>query len=89
MHNKFSRNSKAQSGSGSEMDKLGEGSTHTQKTQEPKETNKIVTQDFSDEWIFPSHTRRELKDIQKKTDNSKIIYNNGLRAEKLLAYLIY
>ena len=38
-----------------------------------------VAKDFNDEWIFSSHTRRELKDIQKKTDNSRIIYNNGFK----------
>ena len=38
-----------------------------------------VAKDFNDEWIFSSHTRRELNNINNELQKSKVIYNNGFK----------
>lgn len=38
-----------------------------------------VAKDFNGEWIFSSHTRRELKNIQNKLKVSEILYNKGFK----------
>ncbi|WP_161976738.1 PBECR2 nuclease fold domain-containing protein, partial [Helicobacter trogontum] len=38
-----------------------------------------VAKDFNNEWIFSSHTRRELNNINNELQKSKVIYNNGFK----------
>ena len=42
-----------------------------------------VAKDYNGEWIFSTHTRKELKDIQKEVKKSKIFYNKGFKGEEV------
>ena len=42
-----------------------------------------VAKDYNGEWIFSTHTRKELKAIQNKINNSKQIYNKGFKGEEV------
>lgn len=42
-----------------------------------------VAKDHNGKWIFSTHTRKELKDIQKEVKKSKIFYNKGFKGEEV------
>ena len=68
MQDKYSIDTEGESTSRGEVEEfrgVGNKATHPQKTKGIREKNKGIA--------------RELKDIQKKTDNSRIIYNNGFK----------
>ncbi|WP_267893001.1 putative barnase/colicin E5 family endoribonuclease, partial [Helicobacter trogontum] len=68
MQDKYSIDTEGESTSRGEVEEfrgVGNKATHPQTTKEIRERNKGIA--------------RELKDIQKKTDNSRIIYNNGFK----------
>ncbi|WP_205437212.1 PBECR2 nuclease fold domain-containing protein, partial [Helicobacter suis] len=39
-----------------------------------------VAKNYNGEWIFSSHTRRELATIKKELANSKVLYNKGFKS---------
>ncbi|WP_275897323.1 PBECR2 nuclease fold domain-containing protein, partial [Helicobacter suis] len=39
-----------------------------------------VAKNYNGEWVFSSHTRRELATIKKELANSKVLYNKGFKS---------